>query len=361
MAVKAEPVKLATRKPWEGLGVELPKGTSIEQALKLAGLNWSVAKVPTFAAVPDDWGGWDGGTIRDINPNGKHTTLLDNKANFALVRTSDNRVMSNVGSGYKPIQNRDAFQIFHDFVKAGQMEMDTAGSLKDGLILWGLASIKSGFKLCDGDEVHGYLMLSQSHMYGQSMSVAFTAVREAGWTTYRKSITDKRADRFTMSHAKTFDETQLREIREVLRTAHTFLDEYREKATLMAGTQFSAKDGIEFLVRSLQPTEAKMIERGIADVPESISGALNSDLLSPTTKDILVSVHRQPGANLKSGGNSVWNWYNAINFACDHELGRTVDTRMESAWFGQRGRTKEKALKLAVQMAKQIRLKKKAA
>ena len=43
--------------------------------------------------------------------------------------------------------------------------------------------------------------------------------------------------------------------------------------------------------------------------------------------------------------------FNAVTYLTDHEMGRTTDTRLTSAWFGQNRTRKAKALKLATEYA----------
>jgi len=43
--------------------------------------------------------------------------------------------------------------------------------------------------------------------------------------------------------------------------------------------------------------------------------------------------------------------FNAVTYMTDHELGRSADTRLTSAWFGGNAKRKVSALKLAVDMA----------
>ena len=40
-----------------------------------------------------------------------------------------------------------------------------------------------------------------------------------------------------------------------------------------------------------------------------------------------------------------------LTYIADHELGRSDDTRMTSAWFGGNAKRKVKALDLAIEMA----------
>ena len=95
--------------PWHGLGTKVDQELTPDQFQKVAGLDWDVEKQPLVTA---------------------QGVRIKNKQ--ALVRTSDNSVLDVVGTGWNPVQNSEAFEFFHEYVMAGDMEMHTAGSLKDG-------------------------------------------------------------------------------------------------------------------------------------------------------------------------------------------------------------------------------------
>jgi hypothetical protein len=57
----------------------------------------------------------------------------------------------------------------------------------------------------------------------------------------------------------------------------------------------------------------------------------------------------QPGAEF--GAGSWWQAFNATTFAIDHLLGRSADTRMQSAWYGVNRTKKIQALEKAVEFA----------
>ena len=90
-----------------------------------AGLDWTVSKRPSYTLDAPEWGD-DVGLIQAENT-------------FHIVRDSDNRVLSHCGRDYIPVQNKDIFEFFKRFTEAGHMKMETAGSLKDGGEIWGLA------------------------------------------------------------------------------------------------------------------------------------------------------------------------------------------------------------------------------
>jgi len=87
--------------------------------MEKAGLDWSVDKEEVFTA--------------------SGTKVPGKKA---LVRQSDGSILDMVGDDWNPVQNEEAFQFFSDFVMAGDMEMNVAGSLKEGRNVFALAKVK---------------------------------------------------------------------------------------------------------------------------------------------------------------------------------------------------------------------------
>ena len=84
----------------------------------------------------------------------------------SLVRSTDGKILTNVGENWTPVQNEEAFNFFGEYVLAGNMEMHTAGSLKGGQMVWALAKVKDSFELFGGDKVDSYLLFSNPHQYG---------------------------------------------------------------------------------------------------------------------------------------------------------------------------------------------------
>lgn len=108
--------------PWHGLGVKVLPDLTPEQMLKAANLDWTVEKSPAYALI-----------------NGEPELI----GRSALVRDRDHSILDIVTDDWNPVQNAEAFDFFHEFVMAGDMEMHTAGSLKGGQIVWALARSKN--------------------------------------------------------------------------------------------------------------------------------------------------------------------------------------------------------------------------
>ena len=140
MAHMVETMAYAGQVPWHGLGVRVNNNLSPFEILDAAQLNWTVEKQDMISKHPTDH------TLDQI-VSGKKT----------LVRSSDNTILDIIGSDWNPVQNSEAFDFFSDFVKAGDMEMHTAGSLDDGKMVWALAKVNESFELFKGDKVDSYL------------------------------------------------------------------------------------------------------------------------------------------------------------------------------------------------------------
>lgn len=313
MAHMVETMAYAGETPWHGLGVKVPSDLSPAQMLEKAGLDWTVQKVPAFA-----------------NIDGQQT----NVGWSALVRSSDKEVLSVVSNDWNPVQNHEAFDFFHEYCAAGDMEMDTAGSLRDGQIVWGLAKIKESFELFKGDRVDSYLLFTNPHKFGQSIDVRFTPIRVVCNNTLTLSLSQQVERVVKKSHRTEFDPAQ---VKEQLGIATHKLAKYKEMAQFLGSKRYTNETLTEYFNRVF-PVLAYNKEKG----PQRKQ-------LSKSATRALEIVTTQPGAQYAEG--SWWQAFNAVTFMTDHEIGRTADSRLTSAWFGPNKNLKVKALETAVEFA----------
>jgi phage/plasmid-like protein (TIGR03299 family) len=313
MAHMVETMAYAGATPWHGLGVQVPSDLSPAQMLEKAGLNWTVNKVPAFA-----------------NVGGKQTSV----GWSALVRDSDESILSVVSNDWNPVQNHEAFEFFHEYCAAGDMEMHTAGSLRDGQIVWVLAKIKESFELFKGDTVDSYLLFTNPHKFGQSIDVRFTPIRVVCNNTLTLSLNEK-ADRMVKKSHRT--EFNAEDVKEQLGIATNKLAKYKEMAEFLGSKRYTGESLTEYF-NKIFPVLAYNKEKG----PQ------RKDLSKSATRALEV-IHTQPGAQYAEG--SWWQAFNAVTYLTDHEIGRSADTRLQSAWFGPNKNLKVKALETAVEMA----------
>lgn len=306
--------RLSAGVPWHGLGVPVEDDMTPQEMQTAAGLDWTVKKVDSFVEL-------NGEKI----PTGQQS----------LIRESDGKILTNVGGNWNPVQNSEAFDFFTDFVKAGDMVMDTAGSLKDGQIVFATADVRDGFELFGGDEVKGYLLFSNPHLYGKAIDVKFVMTRVVCNNTLTMALAENNQPAVRVSHRNEFDAEK---VKELLGISHTRIAQFKEAAEFLGSKRYTDYDFERFL--------GKVFGVSTNDKRELSKTGVN---LSPTAQRALEIVDSQPGANFAPG--TWWNAYNAVTYITDHELGRNADYRAAAAWFGHNAKRKLDALNVAVEMA----------
>lgn len=299
--------------PWHGLGTKVSNDLTPEQMLKAAGLNWTVDPVELFAEVGD-----------------KRLAT----GHRALVRSSDQRVLDVITDDWNPVQNQAAFEFFNDFVAHGDMSMETAGSLKDGKIVWALAKVKESFDLFGGkDRVDAYLHFTNPHSYGQSIDVRFTPIRVVCNNTLTLSLNTKSKNMVKVSHRREFDADM---VKEALGVAKHKLDKYKEMAQFLSKKRYNDENVVDYFKRIFPVLTQKQDSEKV--LSKSAERALD-----------IIKYDSQPGAEFGKG--TWWEAFNAVTYMTDHEIGRSVDSRLTSAWYGANKNLKTKALETAVEMA----------
>lgn len=296
--------------PWHGLGKEVPADLSTDQMLKAAGLDWSVTKIPAYADI-------DGNRV--------------SVGWSALTRSIDKKVLGVVSNDWNPVQNQEAFDFFREYVDAGDMEMHTAGSLDGGRIVWALAKVKDGFTAFKKDTVESYLLFTNPHKFGQGIDIRFTPIRVVCNNTLTLSLNSHSDNVFKQTHRRAFDADTAKE---TLGIAHRKMKQYEEMATFL-GTKRYTEQKLKEYMRGVFPIITRKEDK--------------TDVLSRSAAKAVDIVELQPGAEYAPG--TWWNAFNAVTFMTDHVVGRSNDTRLKSAWFGQNRNVKVKALESAVEFA----------
>lgn len=314
MAHEVETIAWANERPWHGLGVEVPADIGADELLVKAGLDWTADVHPLFYKLH----GRDFGTTQR-----------------ALVRSSDGMYLDVVGENWKPTQNRDALGFFRDFVDAGSMKMETAGSLRKGKHVFALAKITGDFEATRGDRILPYLLFSNPHMYGRSPSIMLTFIRVVCWNTITAALADGGRSRYSWSHLQAFDADRAEMAKEALGIAANNTKKKREEMQFMARSKAAKPEVEEYFHRLFDP-DAK--QKGKGKVARHV----------PKAMELLEA---QPGAQLAEG--TWWQAYNAVTFMTDHVLGKDQDARVSSAVFGGYNVLKNRAYDDALAAAKQ--------
>lgn len=313
MAHRVETMAYTNEVPWHGLGVHVAEAPSVDEMLKVAQLDWRVAKKPLLLETGD--------VVPRFN---------------ALVRESDGRVLTVVGSQYTPVQNTEAFAFFKEFVEAGDATMETAGSLCGGRFVWGLADLKQSFNVNGGDPVKGYLLVVAPHESGHSLIIRQTSVRVVCWNTMTLALGAKVAAEFRMAHRTRFDETMMARAKEVLGLARERTAEFAANARALKQIPMTTDQVVEFCVKLF----------GDADRAAEIAAEFE-EKASPTVKRLVDVYEHAPGAD----PGTAWGAFNAVTYYADHVASKTSDARLTSAWLGRMAVKKQEALEMLLAAA----------
>lgn len=308
MSHEIETMAFAGREPWHGLGNRVDPNTSVDDMLLAAGLDWEVKLRPIFAQAETG-------------------EMIKLPLRRALVRSSDNKVMSVTGDLWKPFQNRDALEFFREYTEMGGAKLETAGSLRGGKVIWALASINDGFTVNRTDHTKGYVLLISPHEVGKAITVRTTTVRVVCANTMALAESNNAAQ-YSQNHLSKFNVSAAKETiglaREQLHQAH--LD-----AQTLSKMKLSEFDTVRFLASFFQPTPEGVKQEAFVDE------LLNSpNTRSKILENVLSSVNDAPGAT----PGTAWGVLNGVTHWVDHVAGAKPEARLFNAWLGERARLK---------------------
>lgn len=319
MAHEVETMAFANEVPWHGLGNRIDPSCSVDEMLVASGLDWEVRQLPLYAQ--DEKG-----------------ALIKLPLRRALVRNTDNKVLSVTGDVWKPFQNKDALEFFREYTEVGGAKLETAGSLRGGKIIWALASVQEGFTLNRKDHVKGYILLTSPHEVGKAITVRTTTVRVVCANTMAMAL-GKDSAQYSQNHLTQFD---IARAKEAVGLARDQINQAHLDAKLLSKLKMSEFDNVRFLASFFMPTPEGMkqdvhVENILADPTYA----------SKTMHQVLDSLRNAPGAIQ----DNAWGTLNAVTHWADHTAGSKSDARLFNAWLGERSRLKLEVRDSLLQLA----------
>ncbi|MBR3561166.1 MAG: DUF932 domain-containing protein, partial [Oscillospiraceae bacterium] len=227
-----ETMMYVRNKPWHGLGTMVPEAPTSADALRFAGLDWTVRQEPVYNA--------HGGVIPGYKSN---------------VRDTDGSVLGIVGDRYKVVQNIDAFNFTDDLI-GGDVRYETAGSLRDGKQIWLLA--KMPVRRVASDDVEPYLCFTNSHDGGGGLKACMTPIRVVCNNTLNLALGSAKRI-WSMRHTENIRE-RMQEARDCLALADEYMSGLARYADRAANKTLYDRD-IKAILEELFPITDKSTER----------------------------------------------------------------------------------------------------
>jgi phage/plasmid-like protein (TIGR03299 family) len=298
-------------KPWHGLGQELTQGAPLDVWTREAGLDWQALEGQMFFQGEGD---------EQLTPCETHKKIY---------RSDSRQQLGVVGQGYQLVQPSDVMGFFRDLTEREGWHIQTAGALRGGKKLWCMAGRGDMHDtVVKGDAISGRLLLATS-LDGSMRTVAALVSERVVCANTLAVALGEGGRKLAVSHRSVFDPTAIKHKLGLMPEAWArFMDEIRG----LAETRISKDD-------------ARDVLRSVFGAP-SQSGLDLSWLAGPG-----VELEQQEGRNAerafelfdgegiaadaRGSKGTAWGLLNAVTQMVDHEMGRSADTRIDSAWFGR--------------------------
>lgn len=317
MAHEVQTMAYVDATPWHGLGNQLTPQQPIDVWQKEAGMDWQIREADVLYSVSD-------GT-------GLH--LKSHPENKVLFRSDTLSPLSVVSNRYKIVQPADVLEFYRDLVSAGGFELETAGVLKGGKKLWALAKTGQETMLGGNDRVKAYLLLATSCDGTLCTTAQFTSVRVVCNNTLHMALGDARGA-VKVPHSTKFDPQA---VKQALGLGLSHWEMFVRDMWQLAERKVNKFEAMNYLINVLGDHQLPLNEQPNA---KAIQNVLT--LFSGTGK----------GSELASASGTAWGLLNGVTEYVDqHRRARSVDYRLDSAWFGPGAALKENAFHAALALA----------
>jgi phage/plasmid-like protein (TIGR03299 family) len=302
--------------PWHRLGQRLQAGASIGEWIAAAGLDWEALMVPGFMQIGAD--------------------LVRVPDHFHLVRSDTLAPLGAFSGQYKPVQPAQVLEFFRDYVTVDdRFTLETAGSLKDGAVIWALAKFNGDLE-AGGDQHSAYVQLATSMDGSMATTAQGTFVRTVCNNTLTAGMRDKRAV-VKVRHSREFKGVVQAQAAKDLAEIAQQVQAYKAMGDALSRVQMSAQDVADFFRAVLdipQGSDRKDVSARKANQFDELVASLNATYREGTAK------------------NTKWAALNAVTRYADHARstrnagGNEAAGRLYSANFGSGAALKSKALEL---------------
>lgn len=313
MTAAVETMAYAGEVPWHGLGANVDPKISADEFMIEAGLDWTVEKHPMFYQKED----------------GGEMFVAEDR--YALVRNTDGKMYGVCSDNWTPVQNQVIFDMMKDYAAAGGITLETAGSLREGRIVWGLAKLNHTFEVSKGDLVNGYLLITTPHQVGTCTTVRTTTVRVVCQNTLMAAENNSTVN-YKQNHVN--GEFDVAAAREAIGEAHEQLLVAERRAKTLKKLKISMADAAKNAI--IPVMFPKLVLAAEGDGPSLDEVMMTPDNQPKHLQQILDSYQNAPGNDNKTG----WGALNAVTHWCDHVAGRNPNSRMMRGWMGDFSRKK---------------------
>ena len=221
---------------WTNIGSNIRKASTVQEALEISGLNYTVEKVPVYL------------------DNG-----LQVPGAFCTKREDSDITYGVVGSQFEIVQNIEGFDFINNMIPEGLKFLKAGENKKFIYIIAQLPSID-----VLGDEVAPHIIFQNSHSGSTTLKATIAPLRIVCENQF--NMTFKKANnKISLRHTKSI-KGRLHTAQEVLIQSSEYLSEFQKSALLMAQKKVSKSqvddlmDKIFYIKEEFTPTQVRRVE-----------------------------------------------------------------------------------------------------
>lgn len=286
-------------KPWHGLGQELPEGQPIEVWAKAAGMDWDVMSSPCMFAYPE--------TDMEI------PVAAQFNEKKVLYRSDSKEPLSVVGHKYHVVQPGEVLEFFRDLTYANDMRLSTAGVLFGGRRFWALAEIGENFKVADGDEIKGNLLLTTSVDGTLATTAKFVSTRVVCNNTLSWALNKESGQMVKVSHRSQFDPDAVKIDMGVYAESW---ERFTSNVVVLGKTKVNDKKAKQFFEEISRNAKGEVSRLKVERLDNFYRNGIGADMSKGSAWGLLNAVTEMytHGTNTTKGDNSnkFWSAYNGV-------------------------------------------------
>jgi len=317
---------------WHGFGQAIPEDQAhnIDAWLYASNMgNWSIKTAPVLAydADADELISFDGRKL--------------------LYRSDTKQPLADVGYGYNVVQPAEVVRFFEQLIDTMGFKMITCGCLFGGRKFWAQADIGSPVSILGQERVEGKLLLATSCDGSMKTRAQYTTTAVVCNNTLRMA-TASDSNSVELSHSGVFNADQVKEALELKPEAMLKWQKLAEQMTSIKINQKQAGDFFDKIFNGQLP----LPEDGGLVLPEQLDLMIAER--SNTHIDTCLNLFSGAGTGMHLAGrdHTLWGAVNSVTEYIDHwRKTKTMDARIDRAWFGDGANFKDQAWDEAVLMA----------
>lgn len=316
------------QKAWHGLGQIVDQYPTSAEAIRFAGLDYTVEKRKLFTYDNENVAANEEVEIKIAEIEVPHF--------YATLRTDNEQVLGVVGKDYEIVQNIEAFSFFDSIVGGDGIQYETAGALGKGERIFITAKLPGYIKVGKEDLIEQYLFLTTSHDGYGSITVAFTPIRIVCNNTLNAAL---------RNHSNAIKIRHTANAKDRLEQAHRVMG-ISNQLSLQLETVFNqwAK------VRITDPQVKKLIQLALVPNKEVLQNIISGkdDETSTCFKNMCDSAYEyamcSPSQQHETTKGTLFGAYNAVTgYFQNVRTYKNDEAKLKSMFFGGTGQLKAQA------------------